>query len=87
MVLGDRERAATESRGLAQQINETSFLAFGDSITTGVLCPPTCADAFGLSMIDGSAGDPWSYPAVLLQLNVRYKTRVAPRLTGINDVS
>jgi NADPH-dependent F420 reductase len=28
-----------------------------------------------------------AFTAVLLQLNVRYKTRVAPRLTGINDVS
>ena len=28
-----------------------------------------------------------AFTAVLLQLNVRYKTRVAPKLTGINDVS
>jgi len=28
-----------------------------------------------------------AFTAVLLQLNVRYKTRVAPRLTGINDPS
>lgn len=28
-----------------------------------------------------------AFTAVLLQLNVRYKTRVAPRLTGINDAS
>jgi predicted dinucleotide-binding enzyme len=27
-----------------------------------------------------------AFTAVLLQLNVRYKTRVAPRLTGIPDV-
>jgi hypothetical protein len=26
-----------------------------------------------------------AFTAVLLQLNVRYKTRVAPRLTGIPD--
>jgi predicted dinucleotide-binding enzyme len=28
-----------------------------------------------------------AFTAVLLQLNVRYKTRVAPKLTGINDPS
>jgi len=27
-----------------------------------------------------------AFTAVLLQLNVRYKTRVAPRLTGIPDI-
>ena len=40
-------------------VSVTNLLAFGDSVTYGILCPPTCADI----LVDGDGKT--SYPAVL----------------------
>lgn len=42
-------------------VSVTNLLAFGDSVTYGILCPSTCADI----LVDGDGNNETSYPAVL----------------------
>ncbi len=79
---------ATELGNLAHEVDSDVLICSDDPTATAaiseiVLRIPGCRPLNAGSLSNALAIE--AFTAVLLQLNVRYKTRVAPRLTGIPD--
>ena len=79
---------ATELGNLAHEVDSDVLICSDDPTATAaiseiVLRIPGCRPLNAGSLSNALAIE--AFTAVLLQLNVRYKTRVAPRLTGIQE--
>ena len=79
---------ATELGNLAHEVDSDVLICSDDPTATAaiseiVLRIPGCRPLNAGSLSNALAIE--AFTAVLLQLNVRYKTRVAPRLTGIPE--
>jgi len=79
---------ATELGRLGHEVDSDVLICSDDPTATAVICEivadiPGCRPLNAGSLSNALAIE--AFTAVLLQLNVRYKTRVAPRLTGIPD--
>jgi NADPH-dependent F420 reductase len=79
---------ATELGNLTHEVDSDVLICSDDPTATAaiseiVLRIPGCRPLNAGSLSNALAIE--AFTAVLLQLNVRYKTRVAPRLTGIPD--
>lgn len=79
---------ATELGRLGHEVDSDVLICSDDSTATAVICEivakiPGCRPLNAGTLSNALAIE--AFTAVLLQLNVRYKTRVAPRLTGIPD--
>jgi NADPH-dependent F420 reductase len=81
---------ATELGNIAEPI-ESDVLICGDDPTAVAQVSELVADIPGCRPLDAgelsNATAIEAFTAVLLQLNVRYKTRVAPKLTGIKSLA
>ena len=79
---------ATELGRLGHEVDSDVLICSDDPTATATICEivaqiPGCRPLNAGSLSNALAIE--AFTAVLLQLNVRYKTRVAPRLTGIPD--
>ncbi len=79
---------ATELGNLTHEVDSDVLICSDDPTATAVICEmvakiPGCRPLNAGTLSNALAIE--AFTAVLLQLNVRYKTRVAPRLTGIPD--
>ncbi len=79
---------ATELGNLSHEVDSDVLICSDDPTATAVICEmvakiPGCRPLNAGTLSNALAIE--AFTAVLLQLNVRYKTRVAPRLTGIPD--
>ena len=79
---------ATELGNLAHEVDSDVLICSDDPKATATISEivariPGCRPLNAGSLSNALAIE--AFTAVLLQLNVRYKTRVAPRLTGIPD--
>lgn len=79
---------ATELGRLGHEVDSDVLICSDDPTATEVICEivakiPGCRPLNAGTLSNALAIE--AFTAVLLQLNVRYKTRVAPRLTGIPD--
>lgn len=79
---------ATELGRLDHEVDSDVLICSDDPTATAATCEivakiPGCRPLNAGSLSNALAIE--AFTAVLLQLNVRYKTRVAPRLTGIPD--
>ncbi len=79
---------ATELGNLSHDVDSEVLICSDDPTATAVICEmvakiPGCRPLNAGTLSNALAIE--AFTAVLLQLNVRYKTRVAPRLTGIPD--
>ncbi len=79
---------ATELGRLGHEVDSDVLICSDDPVATATISEivakiPGCRPLNAGSLSNALAIE--AFTAVLLQLNVRYKTRVAPRLTGIPD--
>lgn len=79
---------ATELGKLGHEVDSDVLICSDDPTATAEICNivvkiPGCRPLNAGTLSNALAIE--AFTAVLLQLNVRYKTRVAPRLTGIPD--
>jgi predicted dinucleotide-binding enzyme len=79
---------ATELGRLGHEVDSDVLICSDDPVATATVSEivakiPGCRPLNAGTLSNALAIE--AFTAVLLQLNVRYKTRVAPRLTGIPD--